>query len=309
MVEHAQVARLFDATASWYRFNERDTWCMFHSFSFDVSVWEMWGALFHGGKLVLVSHHIAKSPQDFYHLVCEQGITVLNLTPSAFSPLIDCHTQGATSSSLRYIILAGEALAPAMLKPWYSTHSEHSPQVVNMYGTTETTVHASYRKIKPSDCIEASSPIGVRIPDLKIYVLDANSQPVPLGAVGELYIGGAGVTRGYLNRPELTAERFLPDPFAVDTGARMYRTGDLARYFPDGNLVYLGRNDHQVKIRGFRIELGEIEAQLIEHPAVSEAVVIALGEGTDKRLVAYVVASHDEQLANSLRSHLMERLP
>ncbi|KAF9394815.1 hypothetical protein BGX21_010212, partial [Mortierella sp. AD011] len=309
MVEHAQVARLFDATASWYHFNERDTWCMFHSFSFDVSVWEMWGALLHGGKLVLVSHHIAKSPQDFYHLVCEQGITVLNLTPSAFSPLIDCYTQGGMSSNLRYIILAGEALAPAMLKPWYNAHSEHGPQVVNMYGTTETTVHASYRKIKPSDCIEASSPIGVRIPDLKIYVLSANSQPVPLGAVGELYIGGAGVTRGYLNRPELTAERFLPDPFAVDTGARMYRTGDLARYFPDGNLMYLGRNDHQVKIRGFRIELGEIEAQLIEHPVVSEAVVIALGEETDKRLVAYVVARPDEQLANSLRSHLMERLP
>ncbi|KAF9993452.1 hypothetical protein BGZ80_008140, partial [Entomortierella chlamydospora] len=180
--------------------------------------------------------------------------------------------------------------------------------VINDYGPTETSVAATIWKC-PQDFNGNIVPIGRPMNNKRIYILDANYQPVPLGAVGELYIGGVGVARGYLNRSELTAERFIPDLFTANTGARMYRTGDLAHYLPDGNLAYLGRNDHQVKIRGFRIELGEIEARLIEHPVVSEAVVIALGEGADKRLVAYVVARPDEQLANSLRSHLAERLP
>ncbi|KAG0197850.1 hypothetical protein BGX28_008649 [Mortierella sp. GBA30] len=324
MIEHRQVTRLFSATEDWFDFKEFDTWCLFHSFAFDVSVWEMWGALQSGGKLVIIPQDIARSPQDLYRLVCELGVTVLNLTPSAFKPIIECHTRDGIRDSLRYVILAGEALATAMLQPWYLTHTRDSPQVVNMYGPTETAIYATYRLISPEDCLQHSSPIGVRLPDVRTYVLDEHAQPVPLGAVGELYVGGAGVARGYLNRPQLTAERFLLDPFVDQPEGHMYRTGDLVKYLEDGSLVYLGRNDHQVKIRGFRIELGEIEARLAEHPAVSEAAVVALDDQAEKQLVAYVVtraedqskkileecqSSSADQLALTLRSHLMKRLP
>ncbi|KAF9944852.1 hypothetical protein BGZ72_001908 [Mortierella alpina] len=186
-----------------------------------------------------------------------------------------------------------------MLDAWYATHPETSPQVVNMYGPTEITVYATYRSMTLEDCSLSFSPIGVRIPDARIYVLDDQGLPVPMGAVGELYVGGAGMARGYLNRPGLTAEKFVPDPFAQGPDSKMYRTGDLVRYLPDGSLVYLGRNDHQVKIRGFRIELGEIETRLIEHHLVSEAVVLAMGEGSEKRLVAYVIARNHDQMEQS----------
>ncbi|MCG1019977.1 amino acid adenylation domain-containing protein, partial [Mycetohabitans sp. B4] len=265
MVEHAQVVRLFEATQPWYGFNEHDTWCLFHSFAFDFSVWELWGALRYGGKLVIVPHSIARSADAFYQLLCEQGVTVLNQTPSAFKALMASQAHSALSDQLRYVILGGEALEPTLLQAWYATHDEHHPQLVNMYGLTEATVHVTYRPLRQQDSKQAGNPIGVRIPDLKIYLLDAYGRPVPLGAVGELYIGGVGVARGYLNRPELTAERFVPDPFSDEADARLYKTGDVARYRPDGNLEYLGRNDEQVKIRGFRIEPGEIEACLTAH--------------------------------------------
>ncbi|MCG1048796.1 amino acid adenylation domain-containing protein, partial [Mycetohabitans sp. B6] len=309
MVEHAQVVRLFDATHSWYGFNEHDTWCLFHSFAFDFSVWELWGALRYGGKLVIVPHHIARSAQAFHQLVCEQGVTVLNQTPSAFKAFIASQAQSALSDQLRYVIFGGEALEPAILQAWYATRDERRPQLVNMYGITETTVHVTYRALRQQDSEQAGNPIGVRIPDLKIYLLDAHGQPVPLGAVGELYIGGAGVARGYSNRPELTAERFVRDPFSDAPDARMYKTGDLARYLPDGNLEFVGRNDEQVKIRGFRIEPGEIEACLMQHEQVRDAVVLVRGESVDKRLVAYVVAEADEQLASTLRTHVATHLP
>ncbi|KAG0362902.1 hypothetical protein BGZ54_008442, partial [Gamsiella multidivaricata] len=324
MVEHRQVTRLFDATAAWYGFSEHDTWCLFHSYAFDVSVWEIWGSLRYGGKLVIISQAVARSPQDFYQLICDQAVTFLNMTPSAFMSITDTHTRLGLHNSLRYVVLAGEALVPTMLKPWFLAPGQNCPKIVNMYGTTETTVHATYRLMALEDCDQSTSAVGVRIPDLQTYVLNGNGQPVPVGAVGELYVGGAGVTRGYLNRPQLTAERFLPDPHVERPGARMYRTGDLVRYLQDGSLVYLGRNDHQVKIRGFRIELNEIEARLAEYPLVSEVVVVALGEESDKRLVAYFIAQSDEQigqtadagesssivdLASNLRFHLEERLP
>ncbi|KAF9147125.1 hypothetical protein BGX20_006743, partial [Mortierella sp. AD010] len=185
MVEHAQVTRLFDATGDWYHFNESDTWILAHSFNFDVSVWEMWGALQHGGKLIIPSHHIIQSPEDLYHLICKEGVTVLNMTPSAFRPLIRLQTEIEHNDQLRYVILAGEALEPAILKPWYVIRSENSPQIINMYGPTEITVYATYRAIKDQDCSQFMSPIGVRIPDLAIYVLDSHGLPAPLGAIGE----------------------------------------------------------------------------------------------------------------------------
>ncbi|KAG0225957.1 hypothetical protein BGX31_007458, partial [Mortierella sp. GBA43] len=292
MVEHRNVTRLFSSTDEWFRFNDKDTWTLMHSFGFDVSVWEMWGALRNGGKLVLVPQDTVRSPQELHQLVCEQGITVLNLTPSTFKPIIDIQVQKKSDHLLRYVVLAGEALVPSMLQPWYDLHGEDVPRIVNMYGPTET-IHATYYAMKQEDCNQPNSIIGVRLPDLRTYVLDNNGQPLPLGAVGELFIGGASVARGYLNRPDLTTERFIHDPFAGEPDARMYKTGDLVRYLLDGNMVYLGRNDDQVKIRGFRIELGEIEARLNDHPSVVESVVVAVGEES-KRIVAYVVVKAEE---------------
>ncbi|KAF9556981.1 hypothetical protein EC968_007867 [Mortierella alpina] len=308
MVEHRMIVRAFDDTAAWFDFNECDTWSMFHSFAFDVSVWEMWGALLYGGKLVLIPHHISRSPQDLYCLLCEHGVTVLNQTPSAFNLLIDYQEHAEVIDSLRYVILAGEALMPASLQPWYSKYSEPKPQIVNMYGPTET-FYATYRPMNREDCSLEYSPIGVRFPGLKFYILDRNSQPVPLGATGELYIGGAGVARGYRNRADLTADRFLSDTFAQSAVGRMYRTGDLVRYLPDGNLIFIGRSDDQVKIHGYRIELGEIEARLAEHPSIREAVVVTFGTGNNKTLVAYVLAKPDNQLSLELRSFLVAKLP
>ncbi|WP_323156039.1 amino acid adenylation domain-containing protein, partial [Pseudomonas alvandae] len=318
MIEHAQVVRLFDTTHANFGFEASDVWCLFHSFAFDFSVWELWGALRYGGTLVLVPHAITRSPKAFYQLICEQGVTVLNQTPSAFTALME-YIQ-PSSDRLRYVIFGGEALQPSTLRDWYGVHEEAAPQLINMYGITETTVHTSYYPLTSSDARQDDSVIGQRLPDLNLYLLDALGQPVPMGAAGEMYVGGAGVARGYLNRPELTAERFLHDPFAGKPEARMYKTGDLARYLPNGNLAFLGRNDDQVKIRGFRIELGEIAARLAEHRSVREAVVVAQGEDADKRVVAYVVAQSEVQdasvasevgltLASVLREYLSSRLP
>ncbi|KAF9563057.1 hypothetical protein EC968_004995, partial [Mortierella alpina] len=300
MVEHRQVTRLFKATATWFDFTERDTWCLFYTFAFDLSVWEIWGALLHGAKLVVVPYAVTRSPQEMYRLVCDQNVTVLNMTPTAFKPIMENHTRDSREENLRYVILGGEALVPAMLQSWYASHAEHSPRIVNMYGPTETTVNTTYRLMTSEDCDQPISPIGVRFPDARTYVLDGRGQPVPMGAVGELYVGGAGVARGYLNRPELTTEMFLPDSFSGQPDARMYRTGDLVRYLPDGSLLYLGRNDLQIKIRGFRIELGEIEMRLSEHPMVSEVAIVTLGDDINKRLVAYVIVRPDDQLEPSV---------
>ncbi|SDZ31331.1 amino acid adenylation domain-containing protein, partial [Lysobacter sp. yr284] len=316
MVEHTQVVRLFDATRAGFDFDERDVWCLFHSCAFDFSVWELWGALRYGGRLVLVSHEVARSAADFYRLVCREGVTVLNQTPSAFKAFIEAQERSDSAHALRYVIFGGEALEPSMLKPWYARHADGGPTLVNMYGITETTVHVTYRALSADDCARSASPVGKPLADLRIHLLDRHGKPVPLQATGEIYVGGAGVARGYLNREELTAQRFLADPFDGAAGARMYRSGDLARYGRDGELEFLGRNDHQVKIRGFRIELGEIEARLTEHPWVREATVLAFGDGAEKQLAAYFIAAGDaagddaqEGLAAGLRAHLAARLP
>jgi amino acid adenylation domain-containing protein/FkbH-like protein/thioester reductase-like protein len=319
-VAHCNVTRLFEATRQWFEFNEQDVWTLFHSFAFDFSVWELWGALLYGGRLVVVPYLTARSAQEFYRLVCEEGVTVLNQTPSAFAQLIDAQAHSAGHRhALRVVIFGGEALELRMLRPWVERNGADKPQLVNMYGITETTVHVTYRPLSKEDIeSEGSSLIGGTIPDLRAYLLDRHTQPVPIGVVGELYIGGAGVARGYLNRPQLTAERFIADPFGADgDGAgcgvgRLYRTGDLARWRADGTLEYLGRNDNQVKIRGFRIELGEIEAQLWQHPQVKEAVVLAReDEPGEKRLVGYVVARSGQAAPSveGLRSHLKGVLP
>ena len=312
MVEHANVTRLFAATAASYGFGADDVWTLFHSFAFDFSVWEIWGALLHGGRLVIVPNAVSRSPDDFHALVCREGVTVLNQTPSAFRHFIAAQQRAPSAShALRWVVFGGEALEPSMLRPWYAAAANRLTHLVNMYGITETTVHVTFRALEPADAwIAGASPIGRRIDDLRLYLLDDRGQPVPVGAVGEIHVGGAGVARGYLNRPALSAQRFVPDPFAPVPGQRMYRSADLGRWLPDGSLEFLGRNDSQVKVRGFRIELGEIEARLSEHPAVRECVVVVRGDGGDEaQLVAYVVPAAAPPEPAALRAHLLALLP
>nr|WP_280950027.1 non-ribosomal peptide synthetase [Methylocystis bryophila] len=305
-IAHQNVRRLFAATQAEFGFSSADVWTLFHSFAFDFSVWEIWGALLYGGQLVIVPHWVSRSPESLVELLEKHAVTVLNQTPSSFYQL-DAFEGGRDEprlSSLRIVIFGGEALEPRRLAGWYARYGDDSPQLVNMYGITETTVHVTMRRMKREDaCGAPDNAVGRPLNDLLAYLLDGRMQPVPIGAAGELYIGGAGLARGYLGRADLTAERFLPDPFG-GAGARLYRTGDLARHRADGDIEFLGRIDHQVKIRGFRIELGEIEAVLRRHPSSGDAVVIAQEEGArGGRLVAYVTpnASQGAKLGRLLR--------
>lgn len=306
LVNHWNVVRLFAMTWPWFCFDGADVWTLFHSYTFDFSVWEMWGALCYGGRLVIVPYWVAQSPQAFFDLLCQEQVTVLNQTPSAFYQLMGVDEERIAAGrrlALRLLIVGGEALDIASLKPWFQRHGDAHPRLVNMYGITETTVHVTYCPLQAADAdVPAQgSLIGQPIPDLQVHILDQALQPVSPGESGELYVGGAGLARGYLNRPELTASRFIADPFSQETGARLYRTGDLGRYRADGALEYLGRTDAQIKIRGFRIEPGEIEAALRQHPAVRDAVVIARQDRPgDQRLVAYVVPSARSTMAADL---------
>ena len=331
MVSHANVTRLFAATESYYHFDQQDVWTLFHSIAFDFSVWEVWGALLYGGRLVVVPYMVSRDPNAFYHLLCQEQVTVLNQTPSAFRALIAAEERVGVSPNLalRLVIFGGEALELASLRPWFKRHGS-TPQLVNMYGITETTVHVTYRALTEADLDRTASYIGTPIPDLDLYILDQHLQPVPIGVPGELCVGGAGVSQGYLNRPELTTQRFIDNPFAP---GKLYRSGDLARYITSASHViltkegsaqalmadaelrdieYLGRIDHQVKIRGFRIELGEIEALLTRHDSVREAVVILreheVPAGASQQLVAYLVGSEPIE-RSTLRSYLGQKLP
>jgi len=314
LVNHNHVTRLFAATQSWYNFNSQDVWTLFHSYAFDFSVWEIWGALLYGGRLVVVPYLVTRSPESFYELLSQESVTILNQTPSAFRLLILAQQSIANVGklNLRLVIFGGESLEINSLQPWFERHGDQCPELVNMYGITETTVHVTYRPLSKGDLNSTVSVIGRPIGDLQVYLLDEHLQPVPIGVPGQMYVGGAGVTGGYLNRPELTAQRFIPHPFHTSScGERLYKTGDLARYLPNGELEYLGRMDNQVKIRGFRIELGEIEALLGQHELVQASVVIPREQTTDdQRLVAYVVP-HPEQIptVSELRTFLKEKLP
>lgn len=313
LISHGNVVRLFAATEHQFQFHGRDVWTLFHSFAFDFSVWEIWGALLHGGRLVVVPYLISRSPQQFYRLLVEQRVTVLNQTPSAFRQLMQTDEDAREALSLRWVIFGGEALDIQSLRPWFNRHGDQQPRLVNMYGITETTVHVSFRPLHISDLDQPGiSMIGGSIADLRIHLLDDAFQPVSQGLAGEIYVSGAGLGRGYLNRPDLTAERFIPNPYAGEKiGARLYRTGDLARYSANGDLEYLGRLDKQVKIRGFRIELGEIEATLNQHPSVMDAVVIAQENQTGvKRLIAYFVPNPEaDPGVDELRQRLSKTLP
>ena len=313
IIPHSNVTRLFAATDHWFGFDADDVWTLFHSYAFDFSVWEIWGPLLYGGRLVVVPHAVSRAPADFLRLLADERVTVLNQTPSAFYQLMAADRDApevGDGLSLRYIVFGGEALDLWRLAGWYDRHAADAPTLVNMYGITETTVHVSYIALDSDIAAAATgSTIGVAIPDLAPYVLDRWLQPVPLAVVGELYVAGAGLARGYLNRPGLTAHRFVADPFGVP-GSRMYRTGDLVRWTTTGDLEYLGRADHQVKIRGFRIELGEIEAALAAHPGLRHVAVVAREDQPGaKRLVAYIVPTAIVPTAAELRELMKTSLP
>jgi amino acid adenylation domain-containing protein/non-ribosomal peptide synthase protein (TIGR01720 family) len=314
-ITHASVVRLMASTQELFHFSAADVWTLFHSFAFDFSVWELWGALLHGGRLVIVSHDVARAPDAFYALLQREHVTVINQTPSAFRLLTgtDRQVKGqAAPLSLRLIIFGGEALDRADLQPWIECHGLTDVQLVNMYGITETTVHVTHYPLSEADIrTGAGSPIGRPIPGVALYVLDQHLNRVPIGVPGEIYVGGSGLARGYLGRPGLTAERFVPDPFSTQPGARLYRSGDLTRYTATGQLEYLGRSDGQVKVRGFRVEPGEIAAALQTHPSVSSAVVIGQRRsGGETQLVAYVVAhAGQDPSPDELRRHLQASLP
>ncbi|MCX5206934.1 amino acid adenylation domain-containing protein [Streptomyces sp. NBC_00237] len=321
VVPHSNAVRLLTSTAHWYDFGTADVWPLFHSFAFDVSVWELWGSLLYGGKLVVVPQATTRSPQDFLRLLVDEQVTVLNQTPSAFYQLMAADRENpelGQQLNLRRIVFAGEALDLGRLADWYERHTDDAPVLVNMYGITETTVHASYLALTRESAAQAQgSEIGEPIPDLGLHVLDEGLRPVAPGEQGELYVSGPGLARNYANRPALTAERFVASPFG-GSGARMYRSGDLVRLAADGKggLEYLRRVDDQVKIRGFRIELGEIEAALTREPSIEQAAVVVRDDlGDERRLVAYLLPSGEGEgrgevpSPSRLRALLAGRLP
>ncbi|KRD77783.1 hypothetical protein ASE43_20875 [Lysobacter sp. Root983] len=311
LVEHRQVLRLFASCESLFDFGHRDVWTLFHSFAFDFSVWEIWGALLYGGRLVIVPQAVARSADAFGALLRREQVTVLNQTPSAFWALLAAQEGNAGwSQSLRWVVFGGEAFDPGRLRSWFDQAGGRAARLINMYGITETTVHVTWQEIDASMLAQSLSPIGRPLPDLRVYLLDEAYRPVPWGAIGEIHVAGAGLARGYWRREALTAERFVPDPFAGGDN-RMYRSGDLARLLPDGGLDYLGRNDFQVKVRGYRIELGEIETALLALPGVREAAVLARKEGVgDGLLVAYLTMASDASwTAEALREALAAQLP
>lgn len=296
MIEHANVVRLLFNDKFQFAFSNEDVWTMFHSYCFDFSVWEMYGALLYGGRLVVVSREDARDTEKFYDIVRKEKVTVLNQTPGAFYNLIrkDLDTEG-DGISPRYVIFGGEALKPIMLKPFHERHPD--TRLINMYGITETTVHVTYKEIGREEIDLNISNVGKAIPTLRTYITDKNLNLLPVGVPGELCVSGAGVGRGYLHNEETTRQKFVPSPFCP--GERLYRSGDLARVRPDGDIEYLGRIDSQVKIRGYRIELGEIESAMLRHPGIRETVVVPReNQAGDKRLFAYYVSdgtiSHDD---------------
>src|SRR4030095_10740105 len=305
-VPHLAVNRLVINT-DYVQLTSNDVMAQASSFSFDASTFEIWGALLHGACLIIIPKEIMLSPQALAAEIERHGITVLFLTTALFNQLVD--SIPAAFRNLNYFLFGGEAVDPRRVRQLL--RNGPPKKLLHVYGPTETTTFATWYPVTWVAEDAVTVPIGRPVANTQIYLLDSLLQPVPIGVTGETYIGGAGVARGYLNHPELTAEKFIVDPFNPEPGARLYKTGDLARYLSDGNIEFLGRIDHQVKIRGYRIELGEIEAVLIQHSAVLDTVVIAREDSPgDKRLVAYMIPQQRQKLTGSeLRDYLKEKLP
>ncbi|GBG35928.1 hypothetical protein NJB14197_41400 [Mycobacterium montefiorense] len=294
-VPHRNVTQLLGSLQA--QLDMKQVWAQSHSLAFDFSVWEIWGALLHGGRLVVVPESVTRSPEDFHALLAAEHVGVLSRTPTAFYALQTANRlqpELARQLKLQTVVFGGEALEPQRLRTWLQ-HHPGPPRLINMYGITETTVHASFRELSDGDIDSSVSPIGGPLAHLAFFVLDKWLRQVPTGVVGELYVAGAGLADGYLRRPDLTAARFLACPFAgaEAPGQRMYRTGDLVSWGADGQLRYLGRADEQVKIRGYRIELGEIESALLDCPQVTQAVTTVHHGNAGDHLIAYITLGHE----------------
>ncbi|MCC4487563.1 non-ribosomal peptide synthetase [Limosilactobacillus reuteri] len=303
-VAHKNVLSLIRSTNKLFEFNEHDVWTLFHSYAFDFSVWEIWGALLHGAKLVVVPYLVTRSTDSFYRLLIQNKVTVLNQTPSAFEMLSSIDAVNKKKLYLRYIIFGGEKLNPMHLKSWFSRH-DNEVSLINMYGITETTVHASFHKIEKAETTTSNSNIGTPLPELTFILKDKNGNNVRDGEIGEIYVYGEGVTNGYLNREELNKERFF-----TKVGTKGYKSGDLA-YKRGDNFYYVGRNDFQVKIRGFRIELGEINSKLTSFPAINKAFTRIIEDSTfGKKIVSYYTTIDNQNIKDdSINKYLHQELP
>jgi amino acid adenylation domain-containing protein len=310
-VAHEHVSRLMASGLAHFGFTETDVWTLFHSYAFDWSVWELWGALHHGGRLVVVPYLVSRTPETFVELLAEQRVSCLGLTPSALRQLeAALRSAPRPLPDLRWIMLGGEALDPPLVRRWFELNPRPPATLCNLYGITETTVHVTTHDVAgPADEFQRSL-IGGPMPHLTALVLDEWFRPCPVGTPGELFIGGGALAYGYWGRPGLTAERFVPDPFGASSGDRLYRTGDIARRLSDGGLEFLGRCDNQVKIRGFRIELGEVEKALGAYPGVSACVATVHEPSPENRqLAAYITATGSVPRYPELRAFLAGSLP
>ncbi len=288
VVAHRQVLQLFNGCDGLFQFNEQDVWTLFHSYSFDFSVWEMWGALTYGGRLVIVPYWAGRTPARFLELLQRERVTVLSQTPSAFAQLLAATTETsfADDSEPCYVVFGGEALDVSLVAEWRRRRSESNVSFINMYGITETCVHVTFCAV---DETTGQGDVGSALPHLSTLVADTHGGLLPFGVTGEILVAGAGLARGYLNQPALTAERFRPHPAPTEPGARVYCSGDLGQLMEDGRVLHRGRRDNQVQIRGFRIELGEVRAALAAHPQVYDAAVITRESDDGPVLVAYLV--------------------
>ncbi len=306
MLCHRNVVRLIKNDNFQFDFNSNDVWTMFHSVAFDFSVWELYGSLLYGSKLILVPELTSKDPNKFLSLLRDEHVTVLNQTPTYFYNLLDMELLTPNNDlSIRYIIFGGEALNPSLLLPWKEKYP--NTNFINMYGITETTVHVTYKKLTDKDLLSSNSNIGKPIPTLTTYIMDKNLHIQPYNVKGEICVGGLGVCKGYLNRPELNKEKFVINPYNPDE--ILFRSADSAILTPNGDLHYVGRMDKQVKIRGFRIEIGEIENKLLKHPNVKKCVVLPKQNGSaDSFLVAYIVAKK-EVSSDELKDYIRNLVP
>lgn len=307
MIEHINIVRLLFNDKNLFSFSDQDNWTLFHAYTFDVSVWEMYGALLNGGKLVVFPRSIAREPDLYHKILLKERIGILCQTPTAFYNLqVEDQLDYNRHLHVKQVIFAGEELSVKKLLPWATKYP--SCQLINMYGTTETTVHASYKLLQMSDILDGTRSIGRALPTLSIHIMDEQSQLYPTGVTGELFIGGVGLGRGYLNRPELTSIKFPKSK--KDPQKRFYRTGDNGRTLTTNEIEYLGRFDNQVQLRGYRIELGEVENWLNKYGDVKESVVLLhTDERGDQYLSAYLVCNDDQLDVESLRTYLGAFLP
>ena len=306
MIEHHNLMGLLFNDQFGFEINDSDVWTLFHSYCFDFTVWEMYGSLLRGGKLIIITREVALDQRLYLDLLQKEHVTILNQTPQSMYNLVNLELQsGNKELSIRYVFLGGEALKPSLIKPIKNKYSQ--TEFVNLYGPTETTIFVTYKKLLEADFSSQLSNIGSVVPMMKMYVADKHMQLVPAGVPGELYVGGNGVSRGYINNPALTKERFIDNPFCIGDGP-LYKTGDLVKRTLDGELLYLGRIDSQVKIRGYRIELGEIESVLLEHEAVEETIAVAYDANGGRKLCVYYKAQ-TELTHEALTDFLLGKLP